>query len=303
MFKKMYCILIGICFLAILTFITCSKTNEPEPSDDNNSSPPATTGDFIAKVRDASNSHFIENALVKIAGKSDLTDIVGSVWIDYIPAGSYSCNVSKTGYQSHSETVTITASQTTNREIFLTPSGPTTKTVTLYATADTYVSSGSPDRNFGSFGGLYTGKTVSDYTAFVKFNILSIPSNATIDEAFLFLNTSANDTYLVNTATVTVSQVKDRNWTETGLTYLSMPNTTSYLSARIATFARNSNSYSWNASSAVRAWVTGTSSNYGLQIKASNIQDQNGPVSDYCNFYSREVSQYAGPTLKITYTE
>lgn len=201
-----------------------------------------------------------------------------------------------------SETSTENSSEETTTET----TSSSTSSITLYATADTWVGDSSSifNSNFGGERDLRTGDVsfggagTTNYRAFVKFNVSNIPSNAKISKANLILNTGANSVPCGSqtvTGTVVVSEVST-SWTESGLTYLNMPSSFSYLNSQDVIFNDClSRQYSVSVVNAVSGWVSGASSNGALSLKANTI-------SDYGSFYSKEVSQSAGPVLEIEYT-
>ena len=272
-------------------------------SDEGGSSNPSTTGLVIGKVRDSSTSQFITGAIVSIGSISDTTDIVGDFWLSSVPEGNQSVNATATGYAPYSSSINVVAGQTNSHSIYLTQ---VPSSVTLYSTADAYVSDGSPSQNYGSSGGLYTGTVYGyNYRMFVKFDVSGIATNAQITKATLYLKTGANSVPCDRTtsANVTVSEVLNTSWTEGGLTYFNMPSTFKWIYSKTVTNFNDciSHDQSFNVTTAVNDWVSGTNPNYGLSIKSSNINDYYGNGQDYCTIYSKEVSQGAGPQLYIEY--
>ena len=188
-----------------------------------------------------------------------------------------------------------------------TPGGGTAHIETFYATGDTYVDDSLIDQNYGSAQGLSTGQInfgshYTHYRAFAKFNVSSIPSSAQITEAKLYFVAGLNSVPCGygSQASVEVSEVLS-SWTEYGLTYINMPSQYKYIAAKTGlTFGDcSSHQYEIDVTEAVQDWVNQGAPNYGLSIKASDIQDHWGGDQDYCTIYSREVSQGAGPYLII----
>ena len=269
-----------------------------------------TTGLVIGKVYDADTNQFIEGAVVTCGILSDTTDVVGGYWIDSVSAGNQTITATATGYDPYSNSMTVLAGETNSHDIYLTQS---INSVTLYSTADAYVSDGSPNSNYGSAGGLSTGEvdfggpSYTSYRAFVKFDVSSIPANAQITKATLYLVAGRNSVPCDRTssATVTISEVLNTSWTENGLTYINMPSTFKWIySKTVSNFDDcTSHQHSFDVKDAVQDWVTGTNPNLGLSIKSSSIWNAFYQIDyDYCTIYSKEVSAGAGPWLYVEYT-
>src|SRR3990172_4020184 len=100
---------------------------------------------------------------------------------------------------------------------------------------DSYVSGGidgSPDTNFGSATFLRLGMSIEDYStyrAFIKFDLSTLPDNATISSAKMSLFLQANEiggyarTYRVYR--------QKRAWTEAGVTWNKYDGTNAWQSA------------------------------------------------------------------------
>lgn len=170
----------------------------------------------------------------------------------------------------------------------------------LYAVADTYAESMSPTSNFGSGQALYTGFVNfgvgrDDYfTAFVKFDLSSLPSGAQIEEARLKLTTDANASYVKPKGTVTIAMVTSTSWTESGLTYVNMPSTGEYVIAREITFD-TATTWEFPVTSAVQKWMNGTT-NRGFSIKSRNFSPDG---QCYGTFYANELAPDGGPRLYV----
>lgn len=289
-----------------LTLLVVSSCNKKSTDSEPPQPPKPTKGSVQGTVTDAENAGYIRYVVVSIAGQAASTDNYGWYKIDSILAGSYAVTTSRNGYEPHSGTVNVTAGSTTSYSFSLQPSGPSSHSVTLNAVADSYTSSGLPTSNFGSEGNFSTGQvnfgTVSQYRAFVRFDVSSIPSGAQITNATLRLITGANSVPAgtITTASVDVSEVTGTSWTESGLTYTNSPVTFSYLYSRNVSFGPDANQYTWTVTSTVAAWVSGSHTNRGFSVKSNGIVNPQSEPYDYCDFYARETSGW-GPQLVVEY--
>jgi hypothetical protein len=75
-------------------------------------------------VTDASTEDPIVGANVTVNGSSDITDAVGHYNITDLPVGTYTVTVSAEGYESSSDTITVTAGETTSFNVAITPVQP-----------------------------------------------------------------------------------------------------------------------------------------------------------------------------------
>jgi hypothetical protein len=96
--------------------------------------------------------------------------------------------------------------------------------VTLKPTDDTYVDSSNPSSNYGGQGYLIIENyqllgTSYECIVWLKFNLSSVPSGASIDEATLQLFTTVVD----ETFNVTAYYCSDNDWTELGITWNNYP--------------------------------------------------------------------------------
>jgi hypothetical protein len=81
-------------------------------------------GSVAGIVTDASTEDPIVGANVTVNGSSDITDAVGHYNITDLPVGTYTVTVSAEGYESSSDTITVTAGETTSFNVALTPVQP-----------------------------------------------------------------------------------------------------------------------------------------------------------------------------------
>jgi hypothetical protein len=179
---------------------------------------------------------------------------------------------------------------------------------------DTLGTSEHPDMNFGNETYLFVQESSgqTDITSLLKFNLSSIPANATINSATLTLTVQANASYLVDD-TVSIHRVK-QNWTEDGATWntydgSNLWNTPGGLGASdidataLATLAftgisaDTAEDFTLNTTE-IQKLVDGTNPNYGFLVNCSSAENFSG-----WSFYSSDnnVSAYR-PNLVIDYS-
>ena len=102
--------------LLFLVVFSCTK-------DD----PIATKGNIYGKVTEEVTGQFISGAQVTVSGEQEttITSQNGSYQFSELPAGSYSVNVSKSGYVSDSKTLTVVPEKTTSGDFVLEKDLPT----------------------------------------------------------------------------------------------------------------------------------------------------------------------------------
>jgi hypothetical protein len=165
--------------------------------------------------------------------------------------------------------------------------GGTTETVTLTATADSYVSSGATGTNFGT--GTVLGVDNSPVeAAYLKFD-LSAYAGRTLQSATLQLRSAGSG----STGTQNVKLLAtgaDENWTETGITYTNRP--------------------ALGTTSIGRLGPTTTNTNYSVPLTVSGALtgELGGPLtlgldsssSDGLDLNSKEAGSTAAPKLVLT---
>jgi hypothetical protein len=167
-------------------------------------------------------------------------------------------------------------------------------TKTLYPTADALVYSGEPNTNYGYMNVLevgYTSSTGVTRYSFVKFDVSSIPSNATITDAHFRNNVKLCESTMTPNLLYT-GQVKS-SWTESTITWKTMPSFT-VGNSRGGT-CDNVTWWGFDVKTIVQNWVSGQQ-NYGLVLMS------NSTTSFLRRFYSREASSTVRPQLSVTYT-
>ncbi len=177
---------------------------------------------------------------------------------------------------------------------------PGPRTVTLYSVADACVIEGYPTANLGSTIDMWAG--YDDYLnpdgkivrSLVKFNLSSIPTGATINQATLRLYHYESWDYPDRTRTITTYRISSP-WSESSVTWNTKPSyAEAYGSAAIPWAAGAW--YSFDVTNLVRGWVNGTWPNYGIMIRGP---EWSGSDSSWRSFNTRESSY--DPQLVITY--
>jgi hypothetical protein len=129
-------------------------------------------------------------------------------------------------------------------------------------TADAHVSSARPTVNAGTLSNLDAG---GEYTALVQFDLTTLPPGTTaaqITRATLRLYCNRADTPGVITL-----QTVGGAWTELGLTYTTLPALGAVL--QTAQVGAAGTYVTLDVTSAVQAWVSGATANFGLAIAGS----------------------------------
>jgi hypothetical protein len=164
--------------------------------------------------------------------------------------------------------------------------GGTTETVTLTATADSYVSSGATGTNFGTSTVLGVDNSPVEATYF-KFD-LSAYAGRTVQSATLQLRSAGSG----STGTQNVKLLAtgaDKNWTETGITYTNRP--------------------ALGTTSIGRLGPTTTNTNYNVSLTASALNGELGgqltlgldsSSSDGLDLNSKKAGSTAAPKLVLT---
>jgi hypothetical protein len=101
-----------------------------------------------------------------------------------------------------------------------TPGTPTSSTVTLDDTADTYVNAGAPTTNYGPDQQVAVRGT-SAYQAYLRFSLPAAPAGMVLKSAQLTVRTSS-DAIAPSVDAINVQPVTG-SWTETGATYATRP--------------------------------------------------------------------------------
>ena len=172
----------------------------------------------------------------------------------------------------------------------------TVQTVTLNPVADSYIWTGeSGAQNYGTQANLSVlyGSGANRARSLLRFDLSSIPSDATISEANLGLTIST----AAGSGTINVNANRIVNaWEETTVTWNDQPGTSETISSSYVT--HDPGTKTWGLTTAVQNWVSGAWQNLGVMI----IGRESGAASDAYtrSFWSREGS--TPPTLTVTYT-
>ena len=161
--------------------------------------------------------------------------------------------------------------------------GGTSETVTLTATADSYVSSAAPTTNFGTSVMLGVDNSPVEVT-YLKFD-LSAYAGRTLESATLQLRSAGSG----STGTQNVKLVGDDNWTEGGLTY-SNPRPT--LGTSIGTLGPTTTNTNYN----VPLTVSGLTGELGQQLSLG----MDSSSSDGLDLNSKEAGSTLAPKLVLT---
>ena len=171
-------------------------------------------------------------------------------------------------------------------------------TVTFYATnMDSYVQQNSAGTNYGDDTSLYVRSRSSgnrNWRTYVRFDLSSLPTGATIVSATLRLNIttapSASRTYQVYRVT--------GNWAEGTITWANQPNVAGSPTAS-ATIGSPTGWKEWDITSDVQAFYAGTATNYGWRIRD---QTESSPTDYQGTFSSSETTgTITDPQLVVIY--
>jgi hypothetical protein len=160
--------------------------------------------------------------------------------------------------------------------------GDTTETITLTATADSYVSSGATGTNFGTSTTLRSDNSPVEAT-YLKFD-LSPYAGRTLVSARLLLRSGGNG----STGTQNVKLVASDSWTEGGITYTNRP--------AVGTSIGSLGQTTTNTSYSVPLTASALTGDLGQQLSLG--VDANG--SDGLELNSKEAGSAAAPKLVLT---
>jgi hypothetical protein len=169
---------------------------------------------------------------------------------------------------------------------------PTSIVLQLCAVADAYIDQYNSNSNFGSYPGLRVGFSSAvdlfHNRALVRFDLSSLPADATIKSAYLeaYLTRGSGSLTQASIGAYFVTSA----WSESSVTWNTMP---SFDPVGIAGSVNASPGYkSWNVTSFAQVWQSDPGSNHGLELF--------GPQT---NWWSREFSSREGancPRLALT---
>jgi len=153
--------------------------------------------------------------------------------------------------------------------------------------ADTYVASGTPNKNYGTNSTLAVQNGVTSY---IQFNLAGMPSGATVSRATLILYVDA----VTAGGTFDVYQVNGA-WTEGGLTYNNRPALGSSATGNKPTTLTTANVFLViDITSLVQSWLNGLNTNYGVAMVLSG-------TSGSFSFDSKESTTYSHLPQLIVY--
>jgi len=165
----------------------------------------------------------------------------------------------------------------------------------LLPSDDTYIDRGSPTKNYGSNNTFEVRPDNSaDRRGLLKFDLSSIPTNATVTRATFYLYERGN-----KTGQTTYIYPVTSNWSESTVTWStwSLPGGDFDSSISFFTYLPNQSNcmLTMDITSLVQAWVSGTYNNYGLMLYST------GPnhIISYSSKENGTASQL--PKLDIVY--
>jgi methionine-rich copper-binding protein CopC len=161
--------------------------------------------------------------------------------------------------------------------------GGTTETVTLTATADSYVTSAATGTNFGTSVMLGVDNSPVEVT-YLKFD-LSPYAGRTLEGATLQLRTAGSG----STGTQNVKLVANDSWTETGITYLNRPTP---LGTTLGTFGPTAT----NTNYSIPLTISGLTGELGQQLSLG----MDSSSSDGVDINAKEAGSTLAPKLVLT---
>ncbi len=170
--------------------------------------------------------------------------------------------------------------------------------VNISTNKDSFLSSLNANTNYGSrttMGLGYQSGTFNAMRMLMEFNLSSIPSNAIIDKAELFIYQNATNPSNDGEMGFKAQYMKSQ-WNENSVTW----NNANYLGGTEIGVGQNTSSLGWKTSDVtdmVERWYSGAQPNYGLIITG----DESVTPNRSRFFRTRQWSGYA-PYIKVTYT-
>jgi hypothetical protein len=161
--------------------------------------------------------------------------------------------------------------------------GGTPQTVTLNATADSYVESGTTGTNYGTSTLLGVDSSPVE-VSYLKFD-LSAYAGRTLESATLQLRSAGSG----SVGTQNIKLVANDAWTETGITYANRP----ALGAGIGTLGPTAVNTTYN----VPLTVSGVAGELGQQLSLG----MDSTSSDGLDLNSREAGSTVAPKLVLTF--
>jgi alpha-tubulin suppressor-like RCC1 family protein/fibronectin type 3 domain-containing protein len=174
--------------------------------------------------------------------------------------------------------------------------GVATELVIQPSSADSWVNQAASTTNYGTATIVYAQNRASNARrTLVKFDLSQIPAGSSINSATLEIYAASAPAV---SQTLNVHRVTG-SWTETGVTWSTMPTFNSTADASI-TGGTTSGWKVWNVLPVLRSWVDGTYENDGFIIKCAT---ETGTTTYSYSFASKEYAT-AGyrPVLRVNYT-
>jgi len=175
--------------------------------------------------------------------------------------------------------------------------GAVTRTFTLEATQDAYISSAFPNTNFGRTQNLNLGWQIGGQEAMrilLQFDLSAIPANAIINSArwemFQTQSIPVNDSSMDFRA-----QFMTQNWSEDAVTW----NNANFLGGQSLPLGTVPSGVGWqsgDARSVVQAWLSGTQANRGVLITGDEVASR----GRWRVFRSREAGSPPRLVLDVT---
>lgn len=170
--------------------------------------------------------------------------------------------------------------------------------VVLTPIADTYADQALPSTNFGTVTNLdvQSQKTSRNRRSFVRFDLSSIPSSATVHAAQLDVTM-----YTAPTASRSLqAQRVSASWTESTLTWTSMPAISASIAATAATGTTANTVLQLDLSGDTRAMLASPATNFGWQLADAT---ESSSTLRLTQFRSRDFATgTAVPHLTVTYS-
>jgi hypothetical protein len=174
---------------------------------------------------------------------------------------------------------------------------------TLAASADAEIKSDTPSSNFGASSVMDVGRLVPPQTskkirALVRFDLSSIPSNATIGSATFSIYLYGCGIYSQTIDDLNIGRNKG-SWEESTVNWSNKPSfDTSTVLNKTAPCSSDDQYHNYSIKSFVEGWMAGTFPNYGIVLYGDEA-----PSESWIKFFSpKEDNTRPDPKLVINYT-
>jgi len=169
----------------------------------------------------------------------------------------------------------------------------------VYVSADSYVDQLNPTTNYGTSTAMYTSfVNLKEKRSLLKFDLTSLPANATVITATLSLYNVVNladqpaDGLLAPADHTFTADAANSAWVENTVTYNTRPTGTNYDSAYAACLSNGWSTIS--VKNTVQNFINGTKANNGFLLRTGFVGT--------CEWLSREGAGIYQPVLDIYYT-